>query len=136
LKKAGGGAKAAADDFSKLVKKITENSDGYAEAEAAANGYNKSQLEFLKLAGSDVWAKFTNQQRAQIAALYETKIVQEQAADSTKKLIKANQDAAAAREKYMASLGTGLEKLQAEIVAQKESLQTKLFLGSLLCMLL
>jgi len=121
VQKSAKATKAANDDFSKLVNKIKEQTDGYAKAEAATNGYNKSQAEFLELASSDAWGKLTNDQRAYVAALYETKITQEQAADAAKNLVKANLDAANAREKYITSLGSGVEKLQAEIEAQKES---------------
>jgi len=121
VQKSAKATKAANDDFSKLVNKIKEQTDGYAKAEAATNGYNKSQEEFLELASSDAWGKLTNDQRAYVAALYETKITQEQAADAAKNLVKANLDAANAREKYITSLGSGVEKLQAEIEAQKES---------------
>lgn len=91
------GAKAATDEFARLRDKlIGEVSDGYAEAQAAAQGLNGAQAEFLKMAGSDQWAKLTNEQRAQVAALYETKIVQEQASSALSDYAKVQDQAARA----------------------------------------
>lgn len=91
------GAKAATDEFARLRDKlIGEVSDGYAEAQAAAQGLNGAQAEFLKMAGSDQWAKLTNEQRAQVAALYETKIVQEQASSALSDYAKVQEQAARA----------------------------------------
>ena len=109
-------------DYDKLIQKLgQEIPKAAAEAEAAQMGYNKAQTEFLALAASPAWAKFTNDQRATVAALFENKIASEQSAEAAKTLAKANLDAAASREKYIASLATGLDKIQADIAAQIEA---------------
>lgn len=111
--------KEAVSEYDKLIKKLSEElPKAAAEAEAAQMGYNKAQTEFLALAGSEVWAKFTNSQRATVAALFENKIASEQSAEAAKTLAKANLDAAASREKYLTSLDTGLDKIKADTAAQ------------------
>lgn len=120
-----GAAKAVKEtisEYDKLIKKLSDELPAAsAAAEAAQMGYNKAQTEFLALAASPAWAKFTNDQRATVAALFENKIASEQSAEAAKTLAKANLDAAASREKYLASLSTGLDKIQADIAAQKEA---------------
>ncbi len=109
-------------DYDKLIQKLgQELPKAAAEAEAAQNGYNRAQAEFLALAGSDIWAKFTDSQRANVAALYQNKIVSEQAADAAKTLAKGSIDAAQAREKYLASLESGITKIRADITAQEDA---------------
>ena len=116
------GVKTVVSEYDKLIQKLSlELPKAAAEAEAAQNGYNKAQTEFVALANSPAWAKFTNQQRANVAALFENKIASEQAADATKALNKANEEAGKAREKYLTSLDTGLDKIQADIAAQIEA---------------
>lgn len=118
----GGGVKETISEYDKLIKKLSDElPKAAAEAEAAQMGYNKAQAEFLALAGSGVWAKFTSSQRANVAALFESKIASEQAADATRTLAKGNTEAAQARERYIASLETGLDKIQADIAAQIEA---------------
>lgn len=109
-------------EYDKLIQKLgQEIPKAAAEAEAAQMGYNKAQTEFLALVASPAWATFTNQQRATVAALFENKIASEEAADAAKTLAKANLDAAASREKYIASLAAGLNKIQADTAAQIEA---------------
>lgn len=109
-------------DYDKLIQKLgVDIPKAAAEAEAAQMGYNKAQTEFLALAGSDVWSKFSNTQRATVAALFENKIASEQSAEAAKTLAKANLDAAASREKYITSLATGIDKIKADIAAQQEA---------------
>ena len=116
------GAKEAVSEYDKLIQRLgVDLPKAAAEAEAAQMGYNKAQAEFIALAGSDAWAKFSNTQRATVAALYETKIASEQAGDAAKKLAKAEVDAVQAREKYLASLATGIDKIKADIAAQEEA---------------
>ena len=120
-----GAAKAVKEtisEYDKLIQKLgQEIPKAAAEAEAAQMGYNKAQTEFLALAASPAWAKFTNDQRATVAALFANKIASEDAADAAKTLAKANLDAAASREKYLTSLSSGLDKIQADIAAQIEA---------------
>jgi len=114
--------KAELSDYDKLIQKLgQEIPKAAAEAEAAQMGYNKAQTEFLALAASPAWAKFTSDQRATVAALFENKIASEQSAEAAKTLAKANLDAAASREKYLTSLSSGLDKIQADIAAQIEA---------------
>jgi len=114
--------KKVVSEYDKLIQKLSDElPKAAAEAEAAQMGYNKAQTEFLALAASPAWAKFTNDQRATVAALFENKIASEQSADAAKTLAKANLDAAASREKYLTSLSAGLDKIQADITAQIEA---------------
>jgi hypothetical protein len=114
--------KEALSEYDKLMQRLgVDLPKAAAAAEAAQHGYNKAQEEFIALAGSAVWAGFTNQQRAQVAALFENRIASEQAADAAKTLAKANLDAAASREKYLTSLSTGLDKIKADTAAQLEA---------------
>jgi hypothetical protein len=111
-------------DYDKLIQKLgVEIPKAAAEAEAAQNGYNKAQTEFLELARSPAWAKFTESERARVAALFENKIASEQAAEAAKTLAKGNTDAAQARERYLASLDNGLDKIRADIQAQQDATQ-------------
>ncbi|GDY37680.1 tape measure protein [Acidovorax sp. NB1] len=114
--------KADLSEYDKLIQKLgQEIPRAAAEAEAAQMGYNKAQTEFLALAGSPLWASFTGQQRATVAALFERKIASEQAGDAEKALAKANIEAAQTREKYLASLQSGIEKIRADITAQEDA---------------
>lgn len=113
--------KAALTDYDKLMQRLgVEVPKAAAEAEAAQQGYNKSQTEFLALAGSPAWAKFTNDQRATVAALFEKKIASEQATAATKAEEKATVEAVKAREKALATGEKELEKLRASVIAQQE----------------
>ena len=95
-------AKQAADEYARLTQQLQgQVADGYASAQAAAQGLNTAQTDFLKLAASPAWAGLTDQQRQQVAALFETRIATEQAADATAALTKVQADAAKA---YDASL--------------------------------
>mgnify|MGYP000878557223 CR=1 FL=1 len=99
-------AKAVESEYDKLIKKLgSELPKAAAEAEAAQNGYNKAQTEFIALVGGDSWGKFTNDQRATVAALYERKIASEQSEAATKALAKAEQEATKAHEDYLKKLG-------------------------------
>lgn len=114
--------KEALSEYDKLMQRLgVDLPKAAAAAEAAQHGYNKSQEEFIALAGSPVWAGFTNQQRAQVAALFENRIASEQAADAAKTLSKANADAAQARERYLTSLASGVDKIKADTAAQIEA---------------
>lgn len=113
--------KAALSDYDKLMKRLgVDVPKAAAEAEAAQHGYNKAQTEFLVLAGSPAWAKFTNEQRASAAAQFEKKIASEQAAEAIKAEEKATVEATKAREKSLATAEKELEKLRASVVAQEE----------------
>lgn len=113
--------KAALSEYDKLMQRLgTDVPKAAAEAEAAQHGYNKAQTEFLALAGSPAWAKFTNEQRASAAAQFEKKIASEQAADAIKAEEKATVEATKAREKSLATAEKELEKLRASVVAQEE----------------
>lgn len=114
--------KEALSEYDKLMQRLgVDLPKAAAAAEAAQHGYNKAQEEFIALAGSPVWAGFTNQQRAQVAALFENRIASEQAADAAKTLSKANADAAQARGKYLTSLASGVDKIKADTAAQIEA---------------
>lgn len=120
--KSEGVTKASLSEYDKLIQKLgVELPKAAAEAEAAQNGYNKAQTEFVALANGPAWAKFTAQQKANVAALYESKIASEQAEAEQKKLDKATMDAATSREKYIVSLSTGLDKIKADTQAQIEA---------------
>ncbi len=114
--------KEALSEYDKLMQRLgVDLPKAAAAAEAAQHGYNKAQEEFIALAGSPVWAGFTSQQRAQVAALFENRIASEQAADAAKTLSKANADAAQARERYLTSLASGVDKIKADTAAQIEA---------------
>lgn len=114
-------AKAALSDYDKLMQRLgTDVPKAAAEAEAAQHGYNKAQGEFLVLAGSPAWAKYTNEQRASVAAQFEAKIASEQATEATKAYEKATAEASKAREKALSTAEKELEKLQASVTAQQE----------------
>lgn len=121
-KKPKGPTKAELSEYDKLIQRLgVDLPKAAAEAEAAQMGYNKAQAEFIALANSDVWGKFSNSQRANVAALFENKIVSEQAGEAAKTLAKANIDAVQAREKYLTSLATGIDKIKADIAAQEDA---------------
>lgn len=92
--RAGGAASKAADEFDRLKKELSGSvADAYAQAQAAAQGLNTAQTDFLRLANSPAWANLTDTQRQQVAALFETRIAQEQAAQSASDLAAANEQA-------------------------------------------
>lgn len=84
--RAGGSAvRSVADEFDRLSERLgTELAAGAAQAQAAQQGLNTAQTDFLKLAASPAWDKLSNTQRADLALLYERRIAQEQMADSLK----------------------------------------------------
>lgn len=111
-------------EYDKLIKKLSDELPrAAAEAEAAQMGYNKSQTEFLALAGSDVWAKFSNSERARVASLYEGKIASEQAGDAAKELSKAYAEAAAERIKTIQSMERAADGLQSQNDALREEIE-------------
>ncbi len=113
--------KVAESEYDKLIKKLgSELPKAAAEAEAAQQGYNKAQTEFIALVGGDSWGKFTNDQRATVAALYERKIASEQSEAATKALAKAEQEAAKDQADYMEKLGNAGAK---EVSALETRLQ-------------
>lgn len=74
----GAGAKQVKDEFGRLADQLSGKvASGWADAEAAAMGYNKAQRDFLLLTASPQWQTFSLAQRAQIANLYEKLILQE-----------------------------------------------------------
>ena len=83
---AGGSAvRTVADEFERLSERLgTDLAAGAAQAQAAQQGLNTAQTDFLKLAASPVWDQLSNTQRADLALLYERRIAQEQMADSLK----------------------------------------------------
>lgn len=84
--KAGGSAvRTVADEFERLSERLgTDLAAGAAQAQAAQQGLNTAQTDFLKLAASPVWDQLSSTQRADLALLYERRIAQEQMADSLK----------------------------------------------------
>ena len=116
-----GGIKEAESEYDKLIKKLgIDVSNAAAAAEAAQNGYNKSQTEFVALKMGEVWAGLTEQQQEAVSKLFASKIASEQLADATKLIAKADLDAAIARDKFNTSLIDGLDKMQKDILAQQE----------------
>ena len=83
---AGGSAvRTVADEFERLSERLgTELAAGAAQAQAAQQGLNTAQTDFLKLAASPAWDQLSNTQRADLALLYERRIAQEQMADGLK----------------------------------------------------
>lgn len=67
---------------------------GQAEAQAQAQGLNQAQTDFLVLASSPAWKTFDDATKRQIAALFELKIAQEQAAAAAKQRAKDEVEAA------------------------------------------
>lgn len=111
-------------EYDKLIKKLSDELPrAAAEAEAAQMGYNKAQTEFLALAGSPVWASFTNSERARVAAMYEGKIASEQSADAAKELSKAYAEAAAERIKTIQSMERAADGLQSQNNALREEIE-------------
>ena len=81
----GAAANALSKEFERLQERMgTELAAGAAHAQAAQQGLNAAQVDFLKLAASPVWAQLSGTQRADLALLYERRIAQEQMADSLK----------------------------------------------------
>lgn len=128
--------RAAVSEFDRLKDQLTGSvADGYAQAQAAAQGLNNAQTDFLKLAASPTWAGLSQAQRQQVAALFEIRIASEQAADATKTLEKAQADAAKA---YNSNLKTYTDaaqsaqdrvsamQLEADAIAMAERLQISL----------
>lgn len=113
--------KASLSEYDKLVQRLsTDLPAAAAQSQAAQQGYNKAQTEFLVLAGSPTWAKFTNDQRAAVAVLYEQKIAREQVAQATEAEQKATLEAAKARDKALSTGEKELDKLRAMVTAQEE----------------
>jgi hypothetical protein len=116
--------KEAISEYDKLIKKLSDElPKAAAEAEAAQMDYNQAQTEFLALAGSDVWAKFTNSQRATVAALFANKIASEQAGEAAKELSKAYAEAAAERIKTIQSMERAADSLQSQNDALREEIE-------------
>lgn len=122
-----GAAKAVKEvisEYDKLIKKLSDElPKAAAEAEAAQMGYNKSQTEFLALAGSPAWASFTNSQRAVVASMFEGKIASEQAGDAAKELSKAYAEAAAERIKTIQSMERAADGMQSQNDALREEIE-------------
>lgn len=113
--------KASLSEYDKLVQRLsTDLPAAAAQSQAAQQGYNKAQTEFLVLAGSPTWAKFTNDERAAVAVLYEQKIAREQVAQATEAEQKATLEAAKARDKALSTGEKELERLRAMVTAQEE----------------
>lgn len=121
----GSAVRTAADEYQRLSDRLaTELAAGAAQAQAAQQGLNSAQVDFLKLAASPVWSELTNTQRAQLAVLYEQIIAQQQAADATKAAATATEALARAEDDrlkvYTDSAGkatTRLDELRAEAAA-------------------
>lgn len=113
--------KASLSEYDKLVQRLsTDLPAAAAQSQAAQQGYNKAQTEFLVLAGSPTWAKFTNDERAAVAVLYEQKIAREQVAQATEAEQKATLEAAKARDKALSTGEKELDRLRAMVTAQEE----------------
>lgn len=124
--RAGGSAvRSVADEFDRLSERLgTELAAGAAQAQAAQQGLNTAQTDFLKLAASPAWDKLSNTQRADLALLYERRIAQEQIADSLKSSTQAAEALARAEDDrikgYTDSAGKAtnrLDELRAEAQA-------------------
>lgn len=116
--------KEAISEYDKLIKKLSDElPKAAAEAEAAQMGYNKSQTEFLALAGSPAWASFSNAQRAVVASMFEGKIASEQAGEAAKELSKAYAEAAAERIKTIQSMERAADSLQSQNDALREEIE-------------
>ncbi len=113
--------KEALSEYDKLMQRLgVDLPKAAAAAEAAQHGYNKAQEEFIALAGSAVWAGFTNQQRAQVAALFENKIASEQSADAAKTLAKAAAESSKALGAWYEVREKESQGLQNQINARRE----------------
>lgn len=118
----GGVKKSEISEFDKLMTKLgVDVSKAASEAEAALNGYNKAQTEFVELTKSGAWKSFTNDQRASAAALYALRIESELATATTKLLAAADLAAAEAHDNYLISLVDGLDKAKADSEALRET---------------
>ena len=122
-----GAAKAVKEtisEYDKLIKKLSDElPKAAAEAEAAQMGYNKSQTEFLALAGSPAWASFSNSQRAVVASMFEGKIASEEAGEAAKSLSKSYAEAAAERIKTIQSMERAADSLQSQNDALREEIE-------------
>ncbi len=101
-------------EYDKLMKHLEDMPAKAAAAEAAQTSYTKSEAEFLALKASAAWKTFSEREQKDIETKYEAVIAAE-------RQTKANQDALQSREKYLASLSSGIEKTKAEVVAQEEA---------------
>lgn len=122
----GSAVRTAADEYQRLSDRLaTELAAGAAQAQAAQQGLNSAQVDFLKLAASPVWAGLTEQQRAQVAVLFEQRIAQEQLADSLKATTAAVEALARAEDDriktYTDSAGKATDRL-AELRAEAEAM--------------
>lgn len=119
-----GPAKETISEYDKLIKKLSDElPKAAAEAEAAQMGYNKSQTEFLALAGSPAWASFSNSQRAVVASMFEGKIASEEAGEAAKALSKSYAEAAAERIKTIQSMERAADSLQSQNDALREEIE-------------
>ena len=108
-----GGVKEAESEYDKLIKKLgIDVSNAAAAAEAAQNGYNKSQTEFVALKMGEVWAGLTEQQKEVVSKLFASKIASEQLADATKLIAKELEAYAAAQQKTISASYEELSKAQ------------------------
>ncbi|MDZ7863016.1 phage tail length tape measure family protein [Acidovorax sp.] len=101
-------------EYDKLMKHLEDMPVKAAAAKAAQTSYTKSEAEFLALKASATWKTFSEREQKDIETKYEAVIAAE-------RQTKANQDALQSREKYLASLSSGIEKTKAEVVAQEEA---------------
>lgn len=127
IKGVGRAASAAVGEFEKLNAKLSGDvTKGYADAEAATNGYNKAQQRALEIFASPAWAAFTGTQREQISALLEQAIKAEQAKDAAKALAdtqKAAHEAYAALMKGYADSAASVEKRIADMQNEAAALE-------------
>lgn len=121
----GAAARSLADDFSRLKERLqTDLAGGAAQAQAAQQGLNSAQADFLKLAASPVWGNLSNDQRADLALLYERRIAQEQLTDGFKASAAAAEALARAEDAHIKTYtdtagkaASRLEELRAEAAA-------------------
>lgn len=88
---------AAASEYDKLMARLKGDTiTSSADAQGVQNGYNKSQINALKVFASPVWAKATDAERLNIAKELESQIANDALTASIKQKNKATVDAAKA----------------------------------------
>lgn len=116
-------------EYEKLVSTLKDRlAQGYADSEAAANGYNNSQKEFVKLARSGAWEKLNNDERANVATIYEGIIGEEKRTDVTlaaqKKIQKAREDSHRAAKQEADDAGIRSKNIDGYIAKLLEEAET------------
>ncbi len=119
----GRGLKSEESAYQNLIATINTKIAQEREELAGAGALTESQRIRIKL-DQDLAAgrvKLSAQNERAVRLALEELAASEASAEAAKTLAKANLDAAASREKYLTSLSTGLDKIQADIAAQIEA---------------